>query len=512
MARCDCGGPNGAQPRPPQVKTAAHWKKIGQIPHHGICLPLFSIRSKNSSSVGEFLDLLPLLDWCKTIHFDSIQLLPLNDTGNDPSPYDPISAFALDPVYLSLSSLPDAHEPLPSPSKTRLEIKEKKLLWLRGYFAKTFSPQDPSYQNFIRENPWLESYALFMVLRDKFGQKHWADWPNEYSSPKPHHFKRHEEELHFHRFIQFLCFNQLKQVRAHATQLNIFLIGDLPILVSPNSADVWANRSFFDLTFLAGAPPDAYNAKGQNWGFPIFNWDNLRKANFSWVRERLKLLEQFFHIYRIDHVVGLFRIWAIPWNNPEGGAFIPHQRELWKAQGLELLNLFINSTSLLPIAEDLGTIPEEVYSVLKDLGICGTKVVRWQKMGGSFVPFSDYEPLSMTTLSTPDMPPLALWWKNSPSEAALFAEFMRFPYHPILSSRQRLQILKAAHSSSSYFHINLLEEYLALFPELVWPNLEEERINVPGTLLPTNWTYRFRPSLEEIISHQGLNSTLQQMR
>ncbi len=492
------------------MKSDAHWQKIGLYPHHGICLPLFSLRTKKSCGIGEFLDLIPLIDWCKKIQFDCIQLLPINDTGDDPSPYNPLSSCALDPIYLSLSEWGISNE-IQQQRMIRHEVLRFKINQLRPFFEKHFPSlsKTAAYQTFLKENPWLESYVLFKALKEEFGGKNWIDWPTSYSRPE-------QSKLDFYSFLQFLCFSQMQAVNAYAGKQGVFIKGDIPILLSPDSADVWTQNTLFRLDFEAGAPPDFYNPNGQKWGFPLFDWDAMRKSDFFWWKQRLKVAERFFHIYRIDHVVGLFRIWGIPrGEKPTDGSFFPPDPKEWFSQGQELLEMMLASTTLLPIAEDLGTIPKEVYLILKDLGICGTKVPRWERKWDtdkSYIPFEKYEPFSMTTLSTPDMPPLELWWKKFPAESVPFAELMKLPYHPILSAKQRLEILRAVHRTPSFFHINLLQEYLALFPELIWLNPKEEQINIPGTLLPTNWTYRFRPFLEEIIAHKGLAESFEKIK
>lgn len=448
---------------------------------HGICLPLFSLRTKEGNS---FLSLIPLIDWCKSLKLDCIQLLPINDTGDDSSPYNPLSSCALNPIYLRING-------------------SYGLKALREVFEKTFDEllKTSNYQIFVKENQWLSGYSLFKTLKEQFGGIHWKDWPVGYAKPE-------QRKVDFYTFLQFHCFSQMKQVREHATKQGIDLKGDLPILPSPDSADVWENPHLFRLDLDAGTPPDLYNPLGQHWGFPLFNWEAMRRSGFAWWKQRLKIFERCFHICRIDHIVGFFRIWAIPkGNKPADGFFIPTDPAQWLLQGEELLKMMLSATSMIPIAEDLGTIPKEVPSILKRLGIYSTKVVRWQRhweTDRSYIPFNEYEPLSMTTLSTPDMDPLELWWRKYPAESVPFAAFMGWSYHPILTNKERLAILRAAHHTSSFFHINPLQEYLALFPELVWPNPEEERINFPGTQLPTNWAYRFRPSLEEIVNHDGL--------
>lgn len=428
------------------MKTEKHWKSIGRHSHHGLWIPLFALRADEEKGIGSFLDLTVLIDWCKKIGFDTLQLLPLNDTGSDPSPYNPISSCALDPVYLSIPHLQEA--------KNRKEIKAQKLEYLYQEFKRTDVNIDP-FQN---EHPWVENYGKYLG------------------------------DVDFYSFVQYRCFTQMNQVKKHATKRGIFLVGDLPHLVSQESADVSSHPELFHQNLGAGAPPDLYNPQGQNWGFPLYNWETMREQKFGWWKQRLKAIESLYHIYRIDHVVGLFRIWAIaPGKKATEGGFIPHDESLWMDLGREILEMMIGSSPLLPFAEDLGTIPKGVYPILKDLGICGTKVLRWEKGA-----MSDFEPYSITTVSTPDTEPLSV-------------------YDPSLNRNTLFDLLKKAHATPSYFHINLLQEYLRAFPELSWEDPCCDRINVPGTLKEDNWLYRFRPTLPEIISHPPLSQLLKNL-
>lgn len=498
-----------------------HWGKIGFKPHHGIAIPLSSLHTKKSAGIGEFLDLIPLIDFCRLVHFDTIQLLPINDTGSDPSPYNAISSCALDPVYISLHALPDAGalwEELsslqafnPQERVSIFDVKQKKIAWLYRYFQQVFPTVSKShpYQDFLREHhAWLSAYVRFKSLKNAYKGTHWKHWPSGAFHTTP-------ADTDFYSFLQFLCFSQMEKVRAYATTDGCFLKGDVPILLSPDSADVWAHQHLFHLDLVAGAPPDYYNRLGQKWGFPLFNWDAMRKERFAWWKQRLSIVGKLYHIYRIDHVVGFFRIWAIPENKEAlEGHFVPEDSRLWEAHGRELLQMMLDASPLLPIAEDLGTIPKEVGPVLKELKICGTKVIRWERRwhdGKEFIPLNEYEPLSVTTLSTPDSDTLAMWWEKYPEESKLYAEKKNWTYHEKLSQEERFSLLWDAHHSSSYFHINLLQEYLALFPELVSPRPEDERINIPGTILPTNWTYRIRPSIEEMCAHTLLIQKMEQL-
>lgn len=503
------------------MKTEKHWEQLGLYPHHGVALPLSALRSEKSCGVGEFYDLLPLIDWCKQIGFDCIQLLPLTDSGSDSSPYNAMSSCALNPMYLSLHALPaspkraslEEFRPLARlPRTALLEVKQRKMAWLYQYFLHVFPSmqKEADYVGFQETTPWLLSYARFASYKQLYKGISWQDWPEKKRLPPIA-----EEAIHFHTFLQYLCCSQLREVKKHASSQGIFLKGDLPILLSPDSADVWENSHLFHLDLGAGAPPDYYTPRGQRWGFPLPNWEAMRQTDFSWWKQRLENASQFFHLYRIDHVVGLFRIWAIPkGKSAKEGHFVPKNPHLWKTHGEKLLEMMLEAASLLPIAEDLGTVPKEVPLVLKNLGICGTKVLRWQRDwegDESYIPYSLYEPFSMTTVSTHDSDTLRGWWKNFPDEAKAFAEFKRWPAAAELSVEQLQEILQDAHRTPSYFHINLLQEYLSLFPELRNENPEEERINIPGQMLATNWTYRFKPSLEEIAQHGPLADVMRSL-
>jgi 4-alpha-glucanotransferase len=228
----------------------------------------------------------------------------------------------------------------------------------------------------------------------------------------------------------------------------------------------------------------------------------MEKNNYKWWETRLSYANNFYDIYRIDHVIGFFRIWAIQLNCPaKEGKYLPADESLWGPQGEEILTKLISFSDMLPIAEDLGVVPDVVRPILKRLGICSTKVMRWERNWHTdkhFIPLKQYPPISMTCVSTHDSETLGEWWKVFPEEATPLALSKHWKYDPHLSIDQRAELLHDAHHTSSLFHINLLQEYLGLCPELAWPDVEQDRINIPGKILPTNWTYKFRTSFEEI--------------
>ncbi len=196
------------------------------------------------------------------------------------------------------------------------------------------------------------------------------------------------------------------------------------------------------------------------------------------------------------------------------GKFIPEDESLWGAQGKEILSELCTFSDMLPIAEDLGLVPDVVPPTLASLGICSTKVMRWERNwqgDKTYIEPSDYPPISMTCLSTHDSPTLAQWWRDFPDEVEPLCKQKKWSYTPILSFEKRLELLQDSHMTASLFHINLLQEYLALIPSLIHLDINEERINIPGQVLPSNWTYRFKPSIEQLVAHQELKSYLQQM-
>ncbi len=508
------------------------WKPFPLVPHHGIDIPLSALRSKKSSGIGEIKDLIPLIDWCSELKIQIIQLLPLNDSGNDPSPYNALSSCAINPIYLSLWDLPyletdkglqkaldefQLHDHVQRVAY--YDVQSHKMTWLRTYFEKfatTFS-KDQAFVKYITDNPWLKTYGLYKVLKNQLGQNSWLTWPKNLkelsTAEREELINKNWPEVCFFITLQYLCYLQLKQVKEYAHQKGVFIKGDIPILISPDSSDVWTHPEYFDLTLAAGAPPDTYNTEGQYWGFPLYVWEVKKKSQYSWWKQRLSYASNFYDIFRIDHVVGFFRIWGIPLGAPPSeGRFIPFDKSLWLPEGREHLEMILRYSPMLPIAEDLGLVPTEVRETLAELGICGTKVMRWErewKTDGSYIPIQEYPILSMTTVSTHDSETLVQWWTNNPEEAETYAKFKGWIYTPDFTRKMRLSILWDSHHSSSIFHINLLQEYLCLFPELSWSNPDEERINIPGKQLPTNWTYRFRPSVEEFTSHQRLKEAMQ---
>lgn len=507
------------------------WQNLHIKDHHGIVIPLFSLHSKKSCGIGEYPDLIPLIHWCRQVGFDIIQLLPLNDTGFETSPYSALSAYALNPIHIGLASLPyildnqDLAKSIQELQRATLQtqrvdykaIHTKRDNFLRTYYH-LFGHNIIATENYLsfkaKQQFWLYDYAIFKAIKIYQKWKSWELWPEEFRNPLSSLLKHLPvdlvKEVEYQTFVQFLCFQQFEAVKKIADKERIYLKGDIPILINRESADTWRHPTLFSLDFSAGAPPDMYSQEGQNWGFPLYNWDNLATENYRWWIERLAVAAQFYHLYRIDHIVGFFRIWAIPLAlKAKEGFFTPKDQLKWIPQGEAIMRAMLNNSSMLPIGEDLGTVPPEVKECLRKLGICGTKVMRWERNWDGDQSFIDprvYPVESMTTVSTHDSESLKLWWKKAPEEAMTYAQSVGWHYDPELKPSQQFEILAQSHHSGSLFHINPLQEYLALIPNMTWPNPEDERINLPGVISEKNWSYRFLPSVEQIVENEELKN------
>jgi len=509
------------------------WKKIGVKHHHGFVIPLFSLHSRSSCGIGDYIDLIPMIHWTKSLKFDVIQLLPLNDTGSDPSPYSSISAFALNPLYLNLDHLPYLEdrellqliETLKALDKTKRiqypEVYKLKDNFLRRYYQlyKNRVITTFDFEKFLKENTWLEGYALFKTIKIAYEWSSWEHWPEAIRNIKPTTYnellQEFRTEVDYHIFLQFLCFHQMFYVKKIAEEVGVYLMGDIPILLNRESADVWLNPSVFITHLSAGAPPDYFSQNGQNWGFPLYHWENLEKTNYYWWKERLALAQKLYDIYRLDHIVGFFRIWACGvGEDPINGKFIPENKEVWISHGEKILEVFVDSSSMLPIGEDLGVIPPGVRETLKKFGICGTKVIRWERnfeTDQKYKNFKHYDPESLTTVSTHDCESIKQWWEIEPTEAQEYCALKGWEYNRSLNQEQLWEILRDSHQTSSLFHINLLSEYLALIPGMTSNDFKEERINIPGTISENNWSYRFIPTVEEIIKNKTLFTMIKSM-
>ena len=420
------------------TSSSSQWKKIGVHKRAGVALPLFSVYSDNSIGAGEIPDLKLVIDWCNKTGMSVIQLLPLNELGSDNAPYNAVSTFAIEPMYISLKKIKHADlkpfrkeirslkKNFPAGgTKVNYNIKNEKLLLLKKIFSTVNLKEPDSFISFKENNlRWLKYYCLFKIISGMHPDKSWSEWDLKYryisSYTAEKILKENENEMNFYAWVQWQLYEQLVAVKKYAKRKKVFIMGDIPFLVSRNSADVWAYKNYFKLQLSSGAPPDMYFSKGQRWGMPPYNWDNISADNYSYFREKIKYAENFFDMYRIDHFVGLFRVWTIDLKTPEEsggleGKFDPEDEHCWEEHGRNILKAMLNSSGMLPCAEDLGTVPYCSYKVLKESGVTGINVQRWEKNPDQefrFISPEDYRINSVATVSTHDSSSLPAWWEN----------------------------------------------------------------------------------------------------
>lgn len=314
----------------------------------GTAVPVFSLRSQGSQGVGDFGDLKAMVDWCLRTRQRALQILPINDTTKcgeytDSYPYSSISIYAFHPMYIDLRQLTpvkkargakildelSALNELPAvdyPAVNRLKHEYLKLL-----FEQTGKQtlKSSSYTEFYQANKdWLLPYAAFCYLRDQYGTPDYRTWKvcSVYSAEQVEKLhEKHSKEIDYYTWIQFLLHLQLLAATSYARDNGIIIKGDIPIGIDRNSVEAWQTPHLFNMNGSAGAPPDAFSTKGQNWGFPTYNWDVMALDNYAWWKRRFRKMAEYFSAYRIDHILGFFRIWEIPTHSVHGllGQFSP---------------------------------------------------------------------------------------------------------------------------------------------------------------------------------------------
>lgn len=312
---------------------------IGNWKGAGVAVPVFSLRTSDSFGVGEFNDLKKLVDWCTKTGLKMIQVLPINETVAthswlDSYPYKSITVMALHPMYLHLPALGRLKDEklMREFEKTGKELNQKTVVDYVGvtkakarYFKLIFDQEwdqlrkTKAFKQFFEENShWLQPYAAFCYLRDQYKTSDFRQW-GDYATYKPEQIaaltdpaQPFHEHIAVHYFQQFHLDKQLREVVEYAHAKGVGLKGDIPIGISPNSIEAWTEPELFNLSGQAGAPPDDFAVMGQNWGFPTYNWDVMARDGYAWWKKRLLMMEKYFDAYRIDHILGFFRIWEIP--------------------------------------------------------------------------------------------------------------------------------------------------------------------------------------------------------
>ena len=318
----------------------------------GVAIPVFSIKSESSFGVGDFGDLKRMIDWAMNTNQKVVQILPINDTTmthtwTDSYPYNSISIYAFHPMYADLKKmglLKDKTE------MAKFEARQKELNALASvdyeavnrtkwdYFKQIFGQEgkkvlaSKAYKAFFEANKeWLKPYAVFSFLRDVYKTPNFREWPTctVFNTDEIDKMCQSESAdystISIYFFIQYHLHIQLLEASNHARKHGVVLKGDIPIGISRNSVEAWTEPHYFNLNGQAGAPPDDFSVNGQNWGFPTYNWEVMAKDGYSWWMKRFKKMAEYFDAYRIDHILGFFRIWEIPMHSVPGllGQFVP---------------------------------------------------------------------------------------------------------------------------------------------------------------------------------------------
>jgi len=481
----------------------------------GVMIPLFSIRTKQNFGNGEILDLLPLIDWMAETHLSLLQLLPINEVApEETSPYNALTAFAFDPIYISLYACIDFRES----DEAQVMVAQSGLKnWqdsphvcyeeIRAFKCRIFniiyehfkkhgsSHRAKLFQLFIEaQTGWLLEYALFRLLCEQYGG--FINWPNALRNRDPIALDRLKEEgsdrLLFFKYLQWIAWEQWQEIKTYAMSKHIFIMGDIPFLVSRESADVWSHPDLFPEGDLVGAPPDGFNNDGQPWGLPMFSFPKMEQTHFQWWRQRIRFARGLYDFIRLDHVVGFFRTWVFP---REGTPYFePGWEDAQRERGKRFLEVFLEEAGdAMIVAEDLGVIPSYVYKQIYKLHIPGMKIVRWQKRDAAYLQPKIYPWLSVATTGTHDTPPVALWWNglSIPERSSLLSMLDKkctlLP-EMLFSEKLRQLIVSSLLEGSSALAILPFQDMLGL----------PDEINQPGTISKNNWRYRMPDNIESL--------------
>ena len=535
----------------------------------GVLVPLFALRGENDLGIGDLGALREFIDWIAEIGFTLVQLLPINETGADNSPYNAISSMAIEPTTLHLA--PGSPEDLTRNDfedslseidlaglrRGRVKYRQVKKLKQRilekafaNFSARADEKRQSEFERFCQEeSSWLRDYALFRVLvEDQNGNAAWDQWPPQHQTiesarnwlrdlpqDKQAALTRRRD---FFCYVQWIAHQQWRSIKAHAEQRGVALMGDIPFGVSYYSADVFSRPDEFLLDWVGGAPPeplfkdDAFTQKwGQNWGIPLYRWSAMRANNFQWWCERVRATRRIFHLFRIDHVQGFYRVYAFPWRPARNGEFLPldqHQmlertrgrapqfiprdddtpenREANGREGEEYLRVVLEEAGAARVVgEDLGVVPEYVRPNLRYLGIGGFKIPQWEVRDGMISPGERYERLSVATCATHDHEPIRAFWEEalklpgSETGQQASATLEKIALFAGLNSKiDQLDyekdfypaVMDALFRCNSWIAVVMVTDLLA----------RKYRFNVPGTKANLNWTRRIQRSIAKLRS------------
>ncbi len=554
----------------------------------GVLAPLFALRGRHDLGVGDVAALREFADWAAGQGFGLVQILPVNETGRENSPYNAISSTALDPT--TVDTRPSAIAELDAADHAAVladfdldamragdvdyaSVKRLKLTLLEKAFAR-FESTGPARQRrhaaFAKHHAaWLPGYTLFRVLMERQGTEQWDLWPEDrrrqadadrwlagLSTSERDEFERRRR---FFAYVQEIAFRQWRSLQDHCARKNVALMGDVPIGINYYSSDVFSRPEQFLLEWSGGAPPekafktDAFTEKwGQNWGVPRYDWEAMKRDGLEWWRQRVRVAREVFHLFRIDHILGFYRMYCFPWRPQRNEEFIPLTaaeasvrtggalpgfkprdddtpagRDANRAEGEALLRVLLEEVgSFRLIGEDLGVVPDYVRPSLTSLGIAGFKIPQWEP-GPDFalLPGATYPRLSLTTYATHDHDPLRTVWERwvnalaaaDRGEVARFDEANRARWemqllldfagpgwraNPIPWSQDiHLHLLRGLFASNSWIAVLMITDLFGT----------DERFNVPGSIADSNWSRRLDGTPSAWKRKRGLVDWLQKV-
>jgi 4-alpha-glucanotransferase len=496
----------------------------------GLVMPLFSLRSDEGWGVGEVGDLVGFSRWAAQAGFSSVMLLPFHEVWpGETSPYGAVSAFALDPIFVSLNKCEDflalggEAEVLTAAQKMQLAecrnapsvqwetIRALKTSALRAsfdHFKKVASGTD-RYAQFeafkSKESTWLDDYALYHAIASDLGPG-WAHWPQGLRDRTPEAMTQARLRLasgvEYRQYVEWLLTQQWTSARAEALKVGVDFGGDLPFVVSRDAADVWANQRFFQLDLRLGAPPDEFSAEGQDWGLPVYNWSALKSHDYQWLRVRAKRSNDLCGLWRIDHVVGLFRSY---YKTADGSftGFLPPDEPSQIEQGRATLAALSAAGHVL--AEDLGVIPPFVRAALSDMGIPGFRVLRWERDGAVHRDPSSWPETSVATTGTHDTDTQAEWWQSLPDHErqaiTKLPGLERFENEHQYLPEVRDALLRLVYSAPSRLTLVPFQDAVGL----------SGRVNLPGSVSPDNWTYRMPMTVAQLLADETTSQRLSRL-
>jgi len=541
----------------------------------GVMVPVFAIRTEDDLGIGDTAGVMQMIDWASDMGMRFLQFLPINEMGNDCSPYNCISSVALEPT--TLNTTPEGIQELTQEDfrmvmidtgardgdkrvvdYSKVKRVKSNLLWLafsrfrEDHFKKGTSREEQFLKFCYEEQDWLGDYCLFRLLMDyERGSECWEYWNEDYNNitKARDHLERlferapeqTEGQLAYYAYVQFIAFEQWREVAAYARQRNVKLMGDIPYGINRNSADVFAEPQQFNLKWCGGAPPEV-NFKdddfvvqwGQNWGIPLYRWDYMEKENYNWWRRRINRVSKIFNMFRIDHALGFYRIYGFPWQPMQNSQFLnlsdeearkitggelpgfqpapddtDEHRQRNKMLGERYLSMIQEAAGQAEIvAEDLGTVPEYVPGSLEAMGMAGMKVPIWEGGdNGELRNGSTYPYISMATYATHDHEPVKTQWNTQinkirqndhESDGARWfirtlARWADFPAAdnddpPAYNDEVRENLMRALFETSSKYASVMITDLLGL----------DDRFNVPGVISDANWTHRLGMTVSQL--------------